>query len=193
MANYYQGTIATLQDIIAREKQANLMKETPQYRQALFNLMQAKEEAVRNETIRQQLQNLPVDKIPEFLLRQGQGKIYGQQLENQGLVNRIKLRANTEEELAKTKHGYKMEEIEARAQEQRKTKKIPVRYNKPLATKEKVFAELYKGYQDSGKTLDEYLSGLSDNEKKIWDSMFRSMTTTELIEPLLNTKPIVEY
>jgi len=55
MPNYFQGTINTLQNIIAQEKRANLAKETPQYQQALFNLMQSKQQALFQQTIRQKL------------------------------------------------------------------------------------------------------------------------------------------
>jgi hypothetical protein len=55
MPNYYQGTIGTLSNIIAQEKRANLLKETPQYQQALFGLMEAKRKSLFQETLIQRL------------------------------------------------------------------------------------------------------------------------------------------
>jgi len=178
--------------MLQQEKRANLLKETPQYKQALFNLQLAKKEALRTETIRQMLSNLPVEQIPEFLLRQGQIDLYKQERESSDLRGRIELRGDKQEELARAKHRYKLAEIEAKKKADITTRKFPVRYVKPLSTKEKVFGELYKEYQESNKTLDEFVNELPDSKKKIWDSMFRSLTTAELLRPFINDKPIVD-
>ena len=55
--NYFSGTINLLSNLAAQQKAANLEKETPQYQQALFNLLQAKENAAFAQTMRQMLIN----------------------------------------------------------------------------------------------------------------------------------------
>jgi len=47
----YEGTINLLSNFASQKYAANLQKEAPQYKQALFNLMQAKEQALNQKTL----------------------------------------------------------------------------------------------------------------------------------------------
>ena len=148
MPNYYQGTIRTLADIVSQEKQANLMKETPQYKQALENLMQSKLAFSRQQAMLEQLKTMSPEQIPTFLAQQGEvGPYLTQQQTEQRLTSDV-LQAQQKNELE---------------------------VNKVIETFENLKPEDIQHVRDYGSLPKDALPRLKIREKPVYDPFTRAL------------------
>lgn len=117
---FFQGTINTLSNLVQQEKAQRFAKQTPEYQQGLFNLMREKEQAIFQDTLRQQIMSGKISPVDAAVLM-GKFDPFTQQMRGQQFQTRAKiegLEAEKErafdEAQAERDHLFKIKEIEAR-------------------------------------------------------------------------------